>query len=244
MLTSGISAEYGRFSGGVDQRDHQERRQHVLRQLPQQLLATRVDGRDAAREGRRHRAPRQAESELRGDVRRPDRARSPVVLQRRPLAGHQPTAQTLPQTNLAVRHDHEQQALRDQGHRHARARTTRVQASYIRERHGSDARCRSPFSIDPRMSPSTRRSRTTCSSPATTACCRRSCSPTSRSRRRSSGFRGSGGIEHRHPRLAVHHPGRGRRRARRPALQRRLLRRDRSRGSQQPAVRRQPVVLA
>ena len=37
VLTSGISAEYGRFSGGVDQRRHQARRQHVLRQLPRRL---------------------------------------------------------------------------------------------------------------------------------------------------------------------------------------------------------------
>ena len=37
VLTSGISAEYGRFTGGVDQRHHQERRQCLLGQRPSQL---------------------------------------------------------------------------------------------------------------------------------------------------------------------------------------------------------------
>ena len=42
MLTTGISAEYGRFSGGVDQRRHQARRERVLGQPARSTSPTRT----------------------------------------------------------------------------------------------------------------------------------------------------------------------------------------------------------
>ena len=77
-----------------DQRDHQERRQHVLRQRPDQLPEPVLDDRDAVRglRGHEHRrlhgadgAPRRALENLRRHVRRPDRAGPAVVLHVRPL---------------------------------------------------------------------------------------------------------------------------------------------------------------
>ena len=53
VLTSGISAEYRPVQRRRDQHDHEERRQHVLRKLPQQPVEQCVDLGDAPREGRR-----------------------------------------------------------------------------------------------------------------------------------------------------------------------------------------------
>ena len=56
VLTSGISAEYGRFSRRRRQRHHQERRQQVRGQLPREFLRTRPGAR--SRRSRRTMTPR------------------------------------------------------------------------------------------------------------------------------------------------------------------------------------------
>ena len=84
VLTSGICAEYGRFSGGDRQRDHAQRRQRVLGRVPHQLHQPGVERRDPFEKSAGHVAREQAVADLRGDGRRPGPARSAVVLRRRP----------------------------------------------------------------------------------------------------------------------------------------------------------------
>ncbi len=73
VLTSGVSAEYGRFSGGVINVDHQERRQPVLRVAARRPDQGRVARRDALREGPRPRARGRPQQDLPGDPRRSGR---------------------------------------------------------------------------------------------------------------------------------------------------------------------------
>jgi hypothetical protein len=56
VLTSGVTAEYGRFSGGVINVRDQERRQSLCGQLPHDLRASLVDERNAVRAREQHRA--------------------------------------------------------------------------------------------------------------------------------------------------------------------------------------------
>ena len=222
-----------------DQPDHEERRQHVLRQLPQQLRRTmRGRSRRPARRPTATRPARQAESQLR---RRRSADRSCATgCGSSPRAAWQDTShtETLPQTNLPFEHDHQDTPLRGQGHGndgqpHAPGE---LHQGYDRTRCG----CRSP-SRSIRMLPSTRAFRTGSSSPATTACCRIASRHFQVSQKKE-GFEMSGRHHHRHPRLSVLH-ARVADGAWRPALQRQLLRRYRSGRPRQLPDHRQPLVL-
>ena len=175
------------------QHGHQERRQHVLRQLPQQPPNNAVDGRDAAREGGGHRTARQAEQNYEATF------GGPILRDRLWFfsAGRwqdTSSAETLPETNLRSTRPTKNKRFEIKGtgtlatwpHRAGRttsATPTDETAPAVRRLDRPQCR-RAPAA-----------SRTACSSPATTACCRRSCSRTSRSRRRSEGFRGTGGTD-------------------------------------------------
>ena len=94
MLTSGISRRVRPVLRRRRQRDHQERRQHVLRQLPRQPDEPGLERRDAVR-GRERRRPHTStiNDDLRGHLRRADRQGSAVVL-RAPGACRASDAQT------------------------------------------------------------------------------------------------------------------------------------------------------
>ena len=89
ILTSGISAEYGRFSGGVINAITKSGGNAVLGQRAHQLPESVVDDRDPVRNVEAgSRCPhRRSAAGLRRDARRPARQGSPVVLCRGPLRG-------------------------------------------------------------------------------------------------------------------------------------------------------------
>ena len=120
VLTSGISAEYGRFTGGVIN------------------AITKSGGNTFSGSGRMNfsnpswttetpfevsktgESARQAQQDLRRDLRRSDRQGSPLVLRGRPLRDND-TPTTLPQTRRSLHADRQEQARRDQADRHHRA---------------------------------------------------------------------------------------------------------------------------
>ena len=240
VLTNGISAEYGRFSGGVDQRRHQERRQQVQRQLPREPQQPDVDRRDAAREGQP--ASRHAERARARATKAPSADRSckdrlwffgagrcetaniAEHLRRRPAsATRAPTPTTAASCKLTgtfapgtrSRRLHQQRTR--QATRSAVSAAALLDPATLIDRRPAEQPVRRELQ---------RRAR------------RRSCSRRCSTRRRSSGFRNNGGTSTDDPDSPFLTLG-ARGRARRTPLQRAVLRRDRPGGAQQPAVHRQ-----
>ena len=152
MLTSGISAEYGRFSRRRRQHRHQARRQPFLGQLPRRTCSnpswtdetpfetTRAAGRSAER---------RYEGTLGGPILR-DRV---VVLRRRPLARTRPRRRTTsPQTGIPATAGVDNKRYERQGARPRRARNHTFQGSFHRQQHGADERPRPRrVAIEPRV---------------------------------------------------------------------------------------------
>ena len=92
VLTSGISAEYGRFSGGVVNAITKSGGNIVLRQLSSEPDQPGLGRRNAVRGVERHARTRAIQPEPRGHLRRSDRQGSAVVLHRRtPLEHRHPS---------------------------------------------------------------------------------------------------------------------------------------------------------
>ena len=87
VLTSGISAEFGRFGGGVVNAITKSGGNIVQRQHAPQLLQPVVDQGNAVRDRRQRGAPEGRAAELRVDVRRTRGQGPAVVLHGRPVAG-------------------------------------------------------------------------------------------------------------------------------------------------------------
>ena len=239
VLTSGISAEYGRFSGGVINVVTKSGGNIFSGSFAHEPHQPVVDRRDAVRDARRGR-DRQARSILRGHVRRADRQRpAPVVLRRRPLRRTTETPITLAQTGIAVR----PQASTTSA---ARSRSPARRA----EPHGAGQlsptthgagrpAAASAVAIDPR----TLDRRDSCRTTLLVAQLERRALDRSCSRRAQFSQKTARlprRRRHRAPTSSTRRSctRRPRRRPGGPALQRAVLRRDRSRGSQQPADRR------
>ena len=153
--------------------------------------------------------PRQAESELRSDPRRTDHARPAVVLRRGPLAGHEQHPRRSPETNLPFDDDDQGHALRGQRHRDDRARAHAPGELHPRHDRPDAAAVRGRRST--RTSPSTRASRTGCSSRATTACLNTKLLANFQVSQKKEGLPRQRRLRHRHPRLSVLHAWRRRR---------------------------------
>ena len=222
------------------QRRHQARRRHLLGQLSPQPEQRVVDRRDAVRDAR---APGPL---LERATKAPSAARcsAPRRGSSAPAATRtRPTARTFPQTGIGYDYGLDNKRYELKGTATPRANHTVTvgftdNSTTQKNRPGLAA-----SSIEPRTLVTRSAARTTCSSPTGTASSGRSCSPRRRSRRRSQGFRNTGGTSTEHHRLAVPHP-RPERHPGQPALQRAVLRLDRSRGPQQPPGRRQPLDAA
>ena len=122
VLTSGISAEYGRFSGGII---------NVITRSGGNMFsgAFRTNFTNPAwsvetpfEKSAGHLAREQALADLRSDGRRPDRARSPVVLRRRSRGADDHAELVRPDAD-SVHHVERQHALRSEADRHDRARS-------------------------------------------------------------------------------------------------------------------------
>ena len=229
--------------GGVDQRHHQERRQHVLGQLPQQPLEPAWTDETPCETTPRTRRPDKLNTTTKATF------GGPILRDRLWFfnAGRWQNTQHLDdaaETAPAVRHRPvEEQALEFKGTGTVAANHTVPGAATSGTR---PTRSQPPLrlqSIDPRRVVESRASRTSCSSPASNGVLtRHAASPRVQVSQKKYGFRGTGGTDtdiHASPFIT---PGR-RRACRHAALQRAVLRRHRPRGSQQPPVRRQPVVL-
>ena len=196
MLTSGISAEYGRFRGGVVNVVTKSGGNTFSGSYPPQLLSNPSWTDETPFETAAERARPTTRTDLRGHVRRADPPRPAVVLQRRPLTRTRPTPATLRRRPASGY---------DSGHSTTSATSSRSPARRRAEPHGAGratpttAPCRRtgaglPAPIEPR----TLVDAPDCPNDAVrgqlrTACCRRSCSRRRRSRRSSYGFRNTGG---------------------------------------------------
>ena len=117
VLTSGISAEYGGFTGGVVNAITKSGGNQFSGTLPRRLQPRRVARRDAVRERPRHRARGRPQQDLQRHARRPDPPRPPLVLPRRTRPGRSRDAAHAPHLGRHVRHGLDQRALRGQAHR-------------------------------------------------------------------------------------------------------------------------------
>ena len=200
-----------------------------------------MDGRDAAREGPATTARRQAESELRGDVRRTDRAR-PRCGSSAPAAGRTPATPRRCRDQPAL-HARPPRTTASRSRAPGRSRTgTRCQANYIRDTTDQTrAAVRASRSI--RMSPRTRASRTglfvASYNGVLTAKLLANVQVSQQEGRAFEAAAGSTPISIASPFLTQRRPMA----CRRAPLQRQLLRCHRPRGPRQQPVRRQPLVL-
>ena len=123
VLTSGISAEYGRFSGGVINAITKSGGNTFSGSGADQLPESVVDDRDAVRdiEAGSDRPHRRSAAGLRGDARRPARQGSPVVLHR-PAATRRCESPDAGADRRPGRAGRQEQARRNQADRHGGAR--------------------------------------------------------------------------------------------------------------------------
>ena len=116
VLTSGISAEYGRFSGGVVNIVTKRGGDLLLRQLPPQPEQRGVDRRDAVRDAQQR--PDRFSNVYEGTFGGPIlRAKAWFFSAGR--FENSTDAKTFPQTGIGLRPGRRQQARRAEGHRHA-----------------------------------------------------------------------------------------------------------------------------
>ena len=224
------------------QRRHQERRRHLLRAASARTCATRPG---PTRRRSRRASARAPATRTRLEARSAGRSSATGSGSSAPAATRtRPKAATFAQTGIGYDSGLRQQALRAEGHLHAARRTTTLQVGYTDNRTEQTNRRR------PRRLASTRATLVTrvaaqrsVRAPTGTACCSPKLFATARSRRSASGFRNTGGTSTDDRRLAVPHP-RPQRHPGQPALQRAVLRLDRSRGPRQPPVGGQPLDAA
>ena len=219
------------------QRHHQERRQPFSGQLPHRPRQPRVARRDAVREGRTTPSPRRArascsEATFGGPIMR-DRL---WFFGAGPLGGHDQLGAAAADRHAVRPEDQRTSASRSSSPAPWRPTTPSRAATSAT----SSNRTGSTFALLHRPAHAGRGPRRRADRVVANyrGVLRANLSPRRSSRRRSSGSAATA-APHQHHRLAVHHPGRqdlG-------PLQRAVLRRDRSRGSQQPPVHRHPVVL-
>ena len=183
--------------GRRDQRDHQERRQHVPGQLPHRHHEPRLAGREPGREERDHDAARAAATSTKtklistATLGGPDGEGPAVVLRRLPAREQRRRANALSVYRHRLQHRRREPALRGQAHRARSRRTTRLQANYIRQQqpgHGQqrvdqhDRQHRPAHAGGPARLPAD-----LWSSRGTTACSRPTSSPRRSTRARPSG---------------------------------------------------------
>ena len=133
VLTSGISAEYGRFSGGVVNLITKRGGNQFLGQLPHELLESGLDRRDTVRD---HGPPRRSAAGVRRHARRSRPSRQGLVLCRGPLAEERDAVQ-LPHHAGARISGRGGSAHRRQGHRDA-VRQPYLPGQLRRQRHAAD----------------------------------------------------------------------------------------------------------
>ncbi len=139
VLTSGVSAEYGRFSGGVVNVITKSGGNLFSGAFRTQLHQPGLGRRDAAREERRHHPRQQAVADLRDDRRRPGGARPRLVLRRRRASSARPRRARSAQTRVPYTSRNDNTRYEGQADRDGRQRATRCRApsSTTRSRAGA-----------------------------------------------------------------------------------------------------------
>ena len=239
VLTSGISAEYGRFSGGVinmiTKSGGNTFSGSFRSNLSNNAWTLETPREKAAGNNRRDKLNPSYEA----TARRTGHPRQTVVLHRGPLAGHE-QHRDAPRDQPAVRDDHQGHPLRGQRHGndcegpHAAGELHQgydgPDAPAVRRVDRSEC-CRAPELSEPALRRELQRHSQQKAARELPGLAEEG--RVSRERR----------VRHRYPRLSVLHDRRRRGRAWRSALQRQLLRRYRPGRPRQLPVRRQPLVL-